>query len=173
MSGFSVPYEFPPVVSAEEMRGLERQAADAGFSEESLMDEAGTRLARMVRRIFPHGGTALIFAGKGHNAGDAFALAGHLLDAGWRVELRLAWTAEALRPLAAKKLDAIRSRDGVTFTPVASEQAVDTLHIIADELHILDVKTNYFDTNHYYTENNIPSHEETVDKINKIILNWR
>lgn len=134
MSGFSVPYEFPPVVTAEEMRGLERQAVDAGFSEESLMDEAGARLARMVRRIFPHGGTALIFAGKGHNAGDAFALAGHLLDAGWRVELRLAWTAEALRPLAAKKLDAIRSRDGVTFTPVASEQAPKGRLVLIDGL---------------------------------------
>lgn len=61
----------------------------------------------------------------------------------------------------------------VIVSPVASEQAVDTLHMVADELHILDVKTNYFDTNHYYTNNDIPSHQETVEKINKIILNWR
>ena len=61
----------------------------------------------------------------------------------------------------------------IVAVPVVSESAVDTLHIAADELHILDVKTNYFDTNHYYNNNDIPSHEETIDKINKIILNWR
>lgn len=61
----------------------------------------------------------------------------------------------------------------VVAAPVASENVVDRLHVIADELHILDVKVNYFDTNHYYTNNDIPSHQETIDKINKNILNWR
>ncbi len=70
-------------------------------------------------------------------------------------------------------LKPIRIARLVIATPVASERAVDRLHVAADELHILDVKTNYFETNHYYTDNEIPSHEATVDKINKIILNWR
>lgn len=70
-------------------------------------------------------------------------------------------------------LKPIRINRLVIVAPVASESAVDKLHVAADELHILDVKTNYFDTNHYYTNNEIPSHEETIDKINKIILNWR
>jgi len=73
--------------------------------------------------------------------------------------------AEFLKPIRIKRL--------VIATPVASEQAVDTLHVVADELHVLDVKSNYFDTDHYYVQNDIPSHQETVDKINKIILNWR
>lgn len=75
--------------------------------------------------------------------------------------------------VAIEFLKPIRIQRLVIATPVASEQVVDTLHVVADELHILDVKTNYFDTNHYYVQNDIPSHEETVDKINKIILNWR
>ena len=70
-------------------------------------------------------------------------------------------------------LKPIRIQRLVIAAPVASEQSVDRLHVMADELHILDVKMNYFDTDHYYTQNEIPSHEETVDKINKIILNWR
>lgn len=70
-------------------------------------------------------------------------------------------------------LKPIRIQRLVVASPVASIQAVDALHISADELHILDVKSNYLDTNHYYDENDIPSHEETVEKINKIILNWR
>lgn len=70
-------------------------------------------------------------------------------------------------------LKPVRIQRLVIVAPIASEQAVDRLHIMADELHILDVKVNYFDTDHYYTQNEIPSHEETIDKINKIILNWR
>lgn len=70
-------------------------------------------------------------------------------------------------------LKPVRIQRLVIASPIASEQAVDRLHIMADELHILDVKVNYFNTDHYYTVNDIPSHEETIDKINKIILNWR
>ncbi len=70
-------------------------------------------------------------------------------------------------------LKPIRINRLVIAAPVASEQAVDRLHVAADELHILDVKINFFDTNHYYTANEIPSHEATVEKINKIVLNWR
>lgn len=70
-------------------------------------------------------------------------------------------------------LKPVRVRRIVIAAPVASELAVDSLHVMADELHILDVKTNYFDTNHYYNNNEIPTHEQTIEKINKIILNWR
>jgi hypothetical protein len=45
--------------------------------------------------------------------------------------------------------------------------------MLADELHILDVKENFMGTNHYYEQNDIPSHEETIAKINQIVLNWR
>jgi len=70
-------------------------------------------------------------------------------------------------------LKPIRIQKLVIATPVASVAAVDKLHMIADELHILDVKQNYLDTEHYYNINTLPSHEETVAKINKIVLNWR
>jgi predicted phosphoribosyltransferase len=75
--------------------------------------------------------------------------------------------------VAMEFLKRVRINRLVIAAPVASEQAVDRLHVMADELHILDVKVNYFDTDHYYTVNQIPTHEETVEKINKIILNWR
>ena len=70
-------------------------------------------------------------------------------------------------------LKPIRISRLVIAAPVASVQAVDKLHMLADELHILDVKENYLDTDHYYNQNTVPSHEETVAKINKIVLNWR
>ena len=70
-------------------------------------------------------------------------------------------------------LKPIRTSKIVVATPVASIPAVDKLHLSADELHILDVKENYMGTNHYYEDNTIPSHEETIAKINQIVLNWR
>lgn len=70
-------------------------------------------------------------------------------------------------------LKPIRTERIVVATPVASIPAVDKLHLAADELHILDVKENFMGTDHYYEDNTIPSHEETVAKINQIVLNWR
>ncbi|MBC7868954.1 hypothetical protein H7X69_02125 [Candidatus Saccharibacteria bacterium] len=70
-----------------------------------------------------------------------------------------------IKPICIKRL--------VVATPIASVQAVDRLHILADELHILDVKDNFMGTDHYYNQNIIPSHEETIAKINQIVLNWR
>jgi putative phosphoribosyl transferase len=70
-------------------------------------------------------------------------------------------------------LKPIRTQRLVIVTPVATVQAVDKLHMIADELHVLDVKTNFMGTDHYYEQNDVPSHEETIAKINQIVLNWR
>lgn len=70
-------------------------------------------------------------------------------------------------------LKPIRTQRNVVATPVASIPAVDKLHTAADEIHILDVKENFMGTNHYYTDNTVPSHEETIAKINQIVLNWK
>lgn len=70
-------------------------------------------------------------------------------------------------------LKPIRMQKLVVAAPVADVTVVDKLHMYADELHILDVKANYMGTDHYYETNDIPSHEETVAKINQIVLNWK
>lgn len=70
-------------------------------------------------------------------------------------------------------LKPIRIQKLVVATPVATIPAVDKLHMLADEIHVLDVKENFMGTNHYYEQNDIPSHEETIAKINEIVLNWR
>jgi putative phosphoribosyl transferase len=69
-----------------------------------------------------------------------------------------------LKPIRIKRL--------IVATPVATIPAVDKLHIVADELHVLDVKENFMGINHYYEQNDIPTHEETIAKINQIVLNW-
>lgn len=70
-------------------------------------------------------------------------------------------------------LKPIRIQKLIVATPVATVPAVDKLHMSADELHILDVKQNFMGTDHYYEQNDIPSHEDTIAKINQIVLNWR
>lgn len=83
------------------------------------------------------------------------------IDNGASIDVAL----DFLKPIRINKL--------VIATPVATIQAVDKIHIIADEIHILDVKENFMGTNHYYTDNTVPSHEDTIAKINQIVLNWR
>ena len=70
-----------------------------------------------------------------------------------------------LKPIRIKKL--------VVVAPIATVQSVDKLHVMADELHILDVKQNYMGTDHYYNQNDIPTHDDTIAKINNIVLNWK
>lgn len=70
-------------------------------------------------------------------------------------------------------LKPIRLQRLIIAAPVASVEMIDKVHLIADELHILDVKENYLATDHYYEQNDLPTREETVAKINQIILNWR
>jgi putative phosphoribosyl transferase len=79
----------------------------------------------------------------------------------------------AVLSVALDFLKPIRIRKLVVVAPVATIPAVDHVHTVADEIHILDVKENYMGTNHYYDDNTVPSHEETVAKINQIVLNWR
>ncbi len=83
------------------------------------------------------------------------------LDNGAAIDVAL----EFMKPIKIARL--------IVAAPVASVSVVDKLHIGADELHILDVKTNYVSTDHYYEKNDIPSHEDTIAKINQIVLNWR
>ena len=75
--------------------------------------------------------------------------------------------------VAVNFLKPIRTKKMVVAAPFASVPAVDRLHVLADELHILDVKDNFMGIDHYYEHNDVPSHEDTIAKINNIVLNWQ
>lgn len=73
---------------------------------------------------------------------------------------------EFLKPIRLKRL--------VIAVPLAVVDVVDKMHIMADELHVLDVKADMVGgVNHYYEQNDVPSREEAVATINEIILKWR
>lgn len=88
-----------------------------------------------------------------------------LVSDGLQDSIQLDVAMDFLKPVRIQKL--------VIASPIASVELVDKVHIMADELHILDVKENYLGTDHYYDQNDLPSHEEIIKKINQIILNWR
>lgn len=83
------------------------------------------------------------------------------LKTGFPVDL----AAEFLKPIAIEKL--------VVATPFASVQAVDRMHVLADDLYCLTVIPDYIDTNHYYDQQDVPDHETVLKTIEQIVLNWK
>jgi hydroxyethylthiazole kinase-like uncharacterized protein yjeF len=97
-----------PIVSAAVMRAAEEAAFASGVEAEALMDRAGAGIAATVRRFFPRPGRAIVFAGKGHNGGDALVAAARLKEAGWEIDLRVIFPESDLAELTRKKLEALR-----------------------------------------------------------------
>ncbi|HVV66739.1 MAG TPA: phosphoribosyltransferase family protein [Candidatus Saccharimonadales bacterium] len=83
------------------------------------------------------------------------------LKSGFQVDL----AAEFLKPIQIEKL--------IVATPLASVQAVDRMHVLADDLYCLNVVENYMETEHYYDKQDVPEHEAAVKIISEIILNWK
>jgi NAD(P)H-hydrate epimerase len=97
-----------PIVSAAEMRAAEEAAFARGIEVEALMDEAGTGVARAVRQFFPHPGECIVYAGKGHNGGDALVAAERLQREGWTIDVRLPFPEDDCSELTRKKLAALQ-----------------------------------------------------------------
>ncbi len=72
---------------------------------------------------------------------------------------------EFFKPLKIKRL--------IVATPLASVQAVDRMHIIADEIFCLSVIEDYITTDHYYDTQDVPKHEMVVKTINQIVGHWQ
>lgn len=75
------------------------------------MEQAGERIARAVTKFFPRAGRCLVFAGKGHNAGDALVAARWLAQAGWEIETRLVFPEPELSALTNRKLRELKSAE--------------------------------------------------------------
>lgn len=60
----------------------------------------------------------------------------------------------------------------VAVTPVASVQAVDKMHLIADELVCLSVAANFMGVDHYYDDNIVPEISNVLKIMRNITLSW-
>jgi putative phosphoribosyl transferase len=83
------------------------------------------------------------------------------LKTGFEIDL----AAEFLKPIAIEKL--------VVAVPFASLTAVDKMHVLADDLYCLSVITDYFDTNHYYDNNDVPDHGTVLKTVEHVVSNWQ
>lgn len=111
------------LVTRGQMLSVEKRTFDRGIPADVLMEGVGAKLARFVTQFFPQPGLLLCYAGKGHNAGDAFVAARHLASAGWRVLIRMPHPHDELAPLSRDKFDALHAsvlRD--PFAPSAPQE---------------------------------------------------
>ena len=99
-----------PVLTSVQVRAAEEAAFARGVQAEALMDKAGAGIARTITQFLPKPGRCIVFAGKGHNAGDALVAADQLRHLGWRIEVRLAFKVEDCSELTRKKLDNLRRK---------------------------------------------------------------
>lgn len=72
---------------------------------------------------------------------------------------------EFLKPINIEKL--------IFAVPLASVEAIDRMHVLADELYCLDVIADYRDTGHYYDKQDVPDHKTVLKTIEHIILEWK
>ena len=98
------------MVTSDQMRALEATAFENGWTEEALMEAAGRGVAEAVQAAFPRPAAVVIFAGKGHNAGDAWVAARYWLDGGWTVVVRGCFPCAEWRPLTLAKWALIADR---------------------------------------------------------------
>ena len=98
-----------PILSSAQMREAEEAAFARGVKVEALMDQAGAGIARAVRKFFPHPGRCIVYAGKGHNGGDALVAAERLQRAGWTIDILLAFPEDDCSELTRKKLQTLRT----------------------------------------------------------------
>lgn len=82
------------------------------------------------------------------------------LSSGFSLDIAL----EFLKPIPITKL--------VVATPFASVQAVDRMHVLADDIYCLNVIEDYISTEHYYDLQDVPDHERIVQTVEKLVANW-
>jgi hydroxyethylthiazole kinase-like uncharacterized protein yjeF len=103
------------VVTSSQMIAAEQAVIAGGISAEVLMEEAAEGIFHVITQFFPRPGTAVLYLGKGNNAGDALVVARHLHDAGWKLMARCISPPAGFKELPAKHWKAIEGK--VTVLP--------------------------------------------------------
>jgi hydroxyethylthiazole kinase-like uncharacterized protein yjeF len=101
------------VVTAEQMREVDRSAASIGLTTETLMENAGRAVAEEVKKLIGSviGKHVLVTVGPGNNGGDGLVAGRYLDDWGAEVSLYLC----SQRPASDKNLELTRERGIDTF----------------------------------------------------------
>ncbi|MBC7289652.1 MAG: NAD(P)H-hydrate epimerase, partial [Armatimonadetes bacterium] len=91
-----------PVVTSEQMRTIDQEAAKRGLPTVVLMENAGRSVAEAVQEAFGCPDTrVLVLAGRGNNGGDGMVAARYLTSWGYRVGAGLLCPGDELKGDAA------------------------------------------------------------------------
>lgn len=93
------------ILTPKQVQEVELRAVSSGVPAESLMEEAGAKMARAIRDFFPNPGHCVAVFGKGHNGGDALVIARILSESGWEVTLLPVFERTRWAELTRKKWD--------------------------------------------------------------------
>lgn len=118
------------LVTAQQMRALDRMTIERGTPGEVLMERAGEGAFQALLELFPHvrrkGARVLVVAGKGNNGGDGFVIARLLRKSGVRTTVALLASAEDVGGDALHHLKAYR-RGRAPLREVLSQEDLSSL----------------------------------------------
>ncbi|MBL8631168.1 MAG: NAD(P)H-hydrate dehydratase [Rhodospirillaceae bacterium] len=107
------------VLSVEEMYAADRAAAALGIPTLTLMEAAGTAIAREIQKRWKRQ-NIVILCGPGNNGGDGFVVARLLFNAGWPVKVALLDDAASLKGDAGVNAQAWRGMGGL-IAPITAD----------------------------------------------------
>ncbi|HWB32986.1 MAG TPA: NAD(P)H-hydrate dehydratase [Acidobacteriaceae bacterium] len=115
------------ILTAAEMAATDRRTAEGfGISFSTLMENAGTAVARFCLLQYPAVARIAILCGKGNNGGDGLVAARVLAAAGREVKVLLLGSIENLKPDAAAALRALEDdAPGVIIEEITDEMRLD------------------------------------------------
>lgn len=119
--------------------------------------EQGKMIAfQKINRVVSHEGSIMKILLKNH----IIILVSDGLRNGFSVDV----ATDFLKPIKAKGL--------IIASPIINSSAIDKMRLLCDEVFCIDVLEEYINTDHYYEDNKLPSHEEIVMKMKNIVFEW-
>jgi ADP-dependent NAD(P)H-hydrate dehydratase / NAD(P)H-hydrate epimerase len=109
------------LVSVAEMRAIEKEADERGYSYEQMMEAAGRGLAGIVHAVYETDkeNVAVGLVGSGNNGGDTLVALAALSEVGWQVHAYLTRPRPEKDPLVQRVLDAggevLRAEEDLDF----------------------------------------------------------
>lgn len=74
--------------------------------------------------------------------------------------------------LAIDYLKPIRIKKLIVATPMSTTNAVDRMHVLADDIICLSVPENFMNVDHYYDKPDVPSHDVVISSVAQVVKNW-
>jgi putative phosphoribosyl transferase len=75
--------------------------------------------------------------------------------------------------LAMEYLKPVKSKSVIMAAPFASVQAVDRMHVLANDLFCLNVQEDFISVDHYYDTQDVPNHELVLKTVARIVADWK